>query len=234
MNTPLLHACRCLAGLILLLGAGSGAMAQLGSSSADLIARYGRPIMESTNDASVQTLTYRKDGYDITAYGRNGVALRVIYRKNELTDQDVQRLLDVNRGSASWTPWTPPGVPDAENPATFWLRSDEMAMAVRKGNEFSVTAGAWSHAPEEETTAPPTPASATPALSPASEIKPAPAPVRQRPAAPVLVPAPGDTRAKAIQILGHPQGGGVSGSKEILHYEWGQVYLEAGKVIKVD
>jgi hypothetical protein len=221
------------AGLVVLLGAGTVSLAQIGSSSSDLIARYGTPLMESTNDAGVQTLTYRKDGFDITAYGREGVALRVVYQKDKLTDQDVDRLLTANRGNAAWAVWTPPGIPDPENPSTLWLRSDEMAMAVLKGNEFSVTAGAWNQQPSAASTPPPPPAvQAAPA--PAREPPPPPPVVRKRPPAPALLPAPGDTRAKAIQMLGQPRGGGVSGGKEILQYDWGQVYLEQGMVIRVD
>lgn len=234
MITPPLHVSRGLAALALSLATVSGALGQLGSSASELIARYGRPLLQSTNETGVQTLTYRKDGFDITAFGRDGVALRVIYQKKNLTDQDVELLLEVNRGEAQWTPWAPLGIPNSDD-SVKWLRSDEMAMAVRKGNEFSVTAGAWNPpAKEEPMPPPPAPAAAGPAVKTDEAVAAPPPPIRVRPAAPAVVPTPGDTRARAIELLGRPLGGGVSGSKEILQYKWGQVYLEQGKVMKVD
>jgi hypothetical protein len=234
MITPPLHVSRGLAALALSLATVSGALGQLGSSSSELIARYGRPLLQSTNETGVQSLTYRKDGFDITAFGRDGVALRVIYQKKNLTDQDVELLLEVNRGEAHWTPWAPLGIPTSDD-SVKWLRSDEMAMAVRKGNEFSVTAGAWNPPSNEEavTTTPP-PVEAASAIKTNGSAAAPPPPIRVRPASPAIVPTRGDTRARAIELLGRPLGGGVSGSKEILQYKWGQVYLEQGKVMKVD
>ncbi len=237
MKTATRHLNRCLAGLALLLGTGYVALAQLGSSSDELLSQYGKPFLESTNEIGVQSLSYRKDGFDITAFGHGGIALRVVYQKKKMTDKDVQYLLTLNRGEATWSLWAPQGAPNTDNTSTRWMRSDEMAMAILTGNELTVTAGAWNQLPEGADEAPPLPPAddAPPAPLPASVAKPSPPPVlRRKVATPEIVPARGDSRAKAIQILGRPKGGGTSGGKEVLQYDWGQVYLEHGEVVKVN
>ncbi len=234
MNTSAIPLLRGLTGLALLFGAASGAIGQVGTPSDDLATRYGQPLLKSTNALGVQTLTYQKDGFSITAFGRDGVALRVIYQKPKLTEPDVRHLLEINRGEAQWTLWVPPGIPNPDPSITTWMRTDEMVMAVQDGSTFTVTAGAWNTLPQADSTTPPPPPVAAPAPVAVADVKPVTPAIRQKPAMPKTTPAPGDSRLKAIQLLGRPRGNMVSGSKEILLYDWGQVYLNTNTVIKVD
>jgi hypothetical protein len=213
------------------------AFGQLGSTPEDLLKRYGAPTSISSNEAGVRAVSFRKDNIGITAFERDGVPLRIVYRKEGLTDQDVQRLLDLNRGNAEWTPWTPPGISASNILSRTWLRSDDMAMAALQGSELTVTAGAWNLLPPGETQF----AAATnapPAMPPGDLIAPPAAqPVAPRlpkPKKPAVLPKPGDSRKAAFDILGEPRGSIISGSAEIMQYPWGQVTLEQGKIIVID
>lgn len=219
-----------------LMAGGSAAWGQLGSSSDELLNRYGPPTRIGTNDAGVQTICYRKDAFDITAFGRDGVALRVIYRKKDFSEQDSRQLLDLNRGNASWAPWEAPGVSDPGPSSGTWIRSDDMAMAARKGDEFTVTAAGWTRLPSGEQNTAPLPAAASnaPVLSAPTPPPLPPTPRPPKPGKPARRPHPGDSRAAACGILGPPLGGILSGSREILQYPWGQLYLEHGKVVTID
>jgi hypothetical protein len=231
-HTPSTHVRLLLA--LLTLGGALVARGQLGSSSDELLKRYGPPTLIGTNETGVQTVQYRKDNFDITAFGRAGMALRVIYRKKDMNDQDSQRLLELNRGGAAWAPGAGPG--NSDSSSTAWIRSDDLAMAVRKGDEFTVTAAEWNRSPPEEQKTDPLLAAVSnaPVIS-APTPPPLPATPRPpKPGKPARRPHPGDSRAAACEILGPPLGGILSGSREILQYPWGQVYLEQGKVVTID
>jgi hypothetical protein len=172
------------AGLLLLAFAGTG-LGQIGSPAAGLASLYGRPTLVETNDAGIEMVSYAtRDRFTVTAFGRDGVALRVVYRKNGLAEDDVRRLLDLNRGAAAWAPWEPPLPPGENGPDLVWMRSDDAAMAEWKGPELSITAAEWNHLPPVEQGA----ASPGPAVTNAAPAVAAPAPVVAAPAPP---PPPG-------------------------------------------
>ncbi len=221
--------------------ASATAFGQIGESSSALIARYGRPLIESADKAGVETRQYTNNGMAVTAEGWAGIALRVSYRKPRLSETDVQRLLVLNQGGSIWAEWRPPGKGATNDGVRFWLRADDRVMAALEPGVFTVTAGEWNRPPAivetqspSETVAPP------PAIKP--EVPPAiaeppPSPVtppRPKPKPPAVLPQSGDSKAESIQLLGSPRGFIVSGSREILQYEWGQVYLEQGKVVRIE
>jgi hypothetical protein len=224
-----------------MLGVPGGLLGQVGAPSGSLAARYGRPTLVETNADGIETISFTTpDRFTITAAGRDGVALRVSYRKEGLAGPDVRRLLELNRGGAEWAAWPAPG----EGSSAAWIRSDDLAMAELKGFELSVTAAGWNQPlPAEEAAPPPQPAAVVttaPAIAemPAQATVPAlPPPPRappDRPEKPSLLPVSGDTREQAIARLGRPRGQIRSGSVEILDYDWGRVLLEKGIVSRLE
>lgn len=237
MTRPAANPLRLLVASALFFGPAAGLSAQIGALPGQMLERYGRPLLANTNAIGLQTLTYRKDNIDITAFGREGVALRVVYHKSGLRAQDVLKLLELNRGAASWTVWTPPDKTAPQDPPSAWMRSDDQAMAVREGDTLTVTAGAWNQVPNEES------AASTPArsllLRPAPEIVPLLAPrlsprPREKARPPAELPGPGESRAQVCRLLGRPRGEISRGPREILLFDWGLLELEHGRVVKVN
>jgi hypothetical protein len=220
----------------LVLGMAGDAPAQVGAPAADWTRLYGQPLLESTNEAGVQVLNYRKDNFDISAFGRDGIALQVRYTKKNLSDIDVRQLLDLNRGEALWAPWRPSGVAETNPARTAWLRSDDSAMAVRDGDALTITAGAWNQANAQS--APAAPATAAPALAPLPPPPPTadapPPPPRAKPVRPARLPEPGDSRTAVLAILGNSKGSMKTGAREYLVYEWGQAVLQNDRFEKAE
>lgn len=221
--------------LLLLLGIAGQAQAQLGTPAADWSKLYGRPFLESTNETGTQVLHYRKEGFIIAAFGRNGIALHVRYTKTNLSGSDVQYLLDINRGGALWAPFATAGQSETNPAQAAWMRSDDWAMAVRDGDTLTVTAGEWNRRPPEEPS-PPTPETATTALSLPPPAPPPPVPRPSRPwhSPPGKLPAPGANRSAVLSMLGEARGSLRTGSREYLVYEWGHAVLENGRFIKIE
>jgi hypothetical protein len=226
------------AGLLLLAFAGAG-LGQIGSPAAGLASLYGRPTLVETNDAGIEMVSYAtRDRFTVTAFGRDGVALRVIYRKNGLAGDDVSRLLDLNRGGAAWALWEPPFPAGQNGPETIWMRSDDAAMAELKDSELSITAAEWNRLPPADKTAAspgPVASNAAPAVAAPAPVAAEPPPPRPaRPPKPAALPAPGEDRARALTLLGPPQGELVTGRKSVLQYPWGQVLLKDGRIVQID
>ncbi|MFO7535322.1 MAG: hypothetical protein R6X19_06530 [Kiritimatiellia bacterium] len=219
----------------LVLAVAADAPAQVGTPAADWTRLYGQPLLAGTNETGVQTLNYRKDNFDISAYGRDGIALQVRYTKKNLSENDVQRLLALNRGEALWAPWNPSGVPETHPARTAWMRSDDSAMAVRDGDALTITAGAWNQEPQAES-APSAPETAVPALAPPLPPPAAPPsqPPRSKPPRPARLPEPGDSRTAVLNILGYPKGSMKTGSREFIVYEWGQAVLNNSRFEKIE
>jgi hypothetical protein len=215
----------------LLLGPALPSPGQIEASSADWSKRFGPPTRVETNAAGLQTVSYRNGPFEITADGRDNVALRVVYRKKDLSAGDVQTLLDLNRGNAEWAVLTG-SESGKENPPTAWIRSDDRALATRNEDEFTVTAAEWNRLPSGDSESPPPAPVVVSAAPPAPPPLPLPPPPRLK--APAVLPRPGDTRAKALDLLGPPQGNIVSGPKEIMQYPWGQIVLRQGVIVQIN
>jgi hypothetical protein len=210
---------------------------QIGSNVADLVPLYGKPLSETNTAAGFQLTLFSIEAMQVEVASRDGTCKRVAYRRTDLTETDVLRLLEANRGGSDWHEWLSPGGTRPSGVRT-WMRSDEAAMAVYTAGELAVATSEWTQRPTCEPEA--APASAVPDSGPNtggtnSTALPAPGPQRlSRPTAPVSLPRPGDSRSSAVGMLGEPRGAATSGTREILLYDWGRICLELGRVVRIE
>lgn len=216
---------------VLLLAGGPDARAQVGASTDAWIRCYGPPLSGSV-DGDIQTLTFGKDGLEIVFFGRNGIGHRAIYQKKGIAAREVKRLLELNRESAVWTEWLPPGQAELNPMSTRWRRSDNQAMAVLKGDVLTVTDAGWR--PEAPVESAPARMAASP-VPPAERLVPAVRALpKPKPGQPSVMPSPGDSRDRILAVLGGPLGHMLSGKMEIWVYAWGHILLENGLFVKID
>lgn len=112
----------------------STASARIGETPAECAARYGEPV---SFDADEQSQTFRKGDMMIVAYFYEGLCSQILFTKlergEELSDNEIEVLLDANGGGRKWKPRTTFGVD------RFWDAEDGDRLAqYAAGNDILV------------------------------------------------------------------------------------------------
>ena len=219
------------------------AVAQVGRSVDACVRQWGRPMggAVATNGAGV--LRFSREGLEIELEFAGGRALRASYKGVSLGGGRAETLLSLNSDGAAWLPWAPSGVRGASTGGR-WMRQDDLATAALQPDRLLV----WCAAEDGDGVAPATVpgTQAAPEAAPAQPPDPAAAAVPTPPEtgttvrgpvdplAGVDLPSRGESRDRALERLGTPLGSMDAGGREVLLYEWGQVWVVSGLVWKVE
>lgn len=217
--------------------------AQLGQDESACRQYWGSPL--STNDSSAHTLclSYRGPAsLSVNLSFIDGLVRRASYEKQGLAAADVQYLLRLNEQDRRWDKCVTPGSAGDLATGGQWMRSDEMAMASLSSNQITIVAAEWNCSPAAENSSAVTNAipestnSTTSAVASGNEarIVTVNRPLADQKPPPHRVPARGDSKQKAINLLGSPSGTIMGGSKEALVYPWGNVWLTNGIVTVIE
>ena len=214
--------------------AAGAATAQLGSTEAECGETWGSSVGGRLDEAESGLLHYSSRGVSIELEFFEGKVFRARYHKIDMNEKDVDSLLRLNNNNVEWVVWTVPGIPVSEQKSNLWMRSDEAAMAELNDGKLGIlgTPPVARSIPRrvEVTEAKPHEAN-SPVPSSEKPEKTRKTPVVQRPEA---LPVAGDSQEYALQLLGEPTGTMMTGKKEILIYEWGNIWVAQGKVISVN
>ena len=214
------------------------ARAQLGSTDAEVQARYGKPTSESEPFSGIKLATYSDHGLTVETSSIGGEVQRVAFRRHGLDKSEVATLLLRNRGETGWDEWQPPGVDPATGGRKIWRSLQPEAMATLEPDTLTLVRAAWNNRSETPVATPAKPAAPEPAkpASPETATQETSQPPEfvpyQRAPRPEELPSPGDSRARVIELLGAPKGILRLGQGESLSYDWGIVELERGKMIR--
>lgn len=214
--------------------AAGAASAQLGSTGAQCAKVWGSPVGGKLDKSGSGLLRYSSRGVAIELDFFEGTAFRARYSKPGMDDKDVDSLLRLNNNKVEWDVWTIPGIPLSEQKSTRWMRSDEGAMAELKEGKLSILMASPVSRQRVKATASQPKSAKTPTATsqpPPPKKKPAGKPPVERPEA---LPIVGDSRDRALELLGAPSGTMMAGEKEILVYDWGNIWVAQGKVIRVN
>jgi len=228
----------------------SCAYAQLGHDESDCRQQWGPPLSTDDSVANTRCLSYGGPAsLSVKLSFIDGLAYRASYEKQNLAMADVEYLLRLNGQGCRWDAWTATGSAGQPASGRQWMRSDERAMASLSSNQLTIVAAEWNlprpvvnsaattNQITETTTAPTNATLAGTGMyaiveKSKTEMQATPAPIRKT--LPARLPSRGDSRRDAINILGPPTGTIMGGSKEILVYPWGNVWLTDGSVTFIE
>ncbi len=216
---------------------GSGVYAQLGVDQAACKKIWGSPVGGELDKDDSGLLRYYSRATSIELEFFEGVTFRAQYRKEGMGEKDLDSLLRLNNNQVEWEVWTVPGIPLSEQKPIRWMRSDESAMAELKDEKFTVLTASPVSRQRVKRAARVSPKSvAGTSRSPAASKK-SPAVAKKLPASvkfPKALPVVGDSRERVLHLLGEPSGTMMTGGKEILIYDWGNIWIAQSKVISVN
>lgn len=218
------HAIQCLALCIL----ATGARAQLGSTDAAQVARYGEPDAASEPAPGVKISAYSDHGLSIETGSYSGVVRRVIFRRPGLDDPEVSALLVRNRGETDWNEWQPPAGSALASHRKVWRTLMPSTLATLDADTLTLVRADWNNRSEvpEDVATKPANLSATPSHRPPEVV------AYKRADMPDELPGSGDTRARVIELLGQPKGAMRQGRNESLFYAWGIIELADGRMVR--
>jgi hypothetical protein len=222
----------------------NSAYAQLGQSESACQKQWGAPISADSSDTNNRCLSYGEPASLSTKlFFIGSLVRRAIYEKLEFTSSEVDALLRMNSQDCRWDVWTTPGQSGPQANGRQWMRSDEMAMASLSSNQLTIVAAEWNlprpmvespaatnEIPSSSNYSTNTVLTETNTVAAESETESSRPAASIRKSLPARLPSRGASRRETIDILGSPSGTITSGSREVLVYPWGKVWLTNGSV----
>jgi hypothetical protein len=221
------------------------AFAQIGQDEIACQQQWGSPLTTNDSAGAVRCLSYGGlESLSAKLFFIDGLACRAIYEKQDLAMADVEGLLRLNNQGCRWDGWAAPIQGGQPASGRQWMRSDEMATASLTSNHLVIISAEWNRQrPEQE------PAvvinqieprdCATNAAQSGTGLgrvieKGKTETVTIRRTLPSRLPGRGASRHEALDVLGPPSGTIMGGSKEVLVYPWGNIWLTDGRVTVVE
>ncbi|HEX4141894.1 MAG TPA: hypothetical protein VHY09_16215 [Candidatus Methylacidiphilales bacterium] len=113
--------------LVFIVTGTAGALARIGETPDQLVARYGQPINEVDQKAegakiSLARVTFQKGGYQIDVTITGGLSVEEVFKKingQPVTVEEAQILLNANAQGMEWS------APQKKPDALVWKRDDD-------------------------------------------------------------------------------------------------------------
>ncbi len=180
---------------------------QVSQQPADAERIWGIPQNGKLDASGRGVLQYQKNGTTVFLHYVNGICMLADYKKDTLTERDIDSLLRLNNGNTGWNEKVLKNNLKSENPPLReWMRADKTAIASLyknqlrvRGNQKLLTQPAMSNTQKK----------------------------------PEKLPAIGTPEAEAVAILGRAEQGEMQGDTLILYYPWGLLRISNNKVSSI-
>lgn len=172
---------------------------------------WGQAVSGSLNAAGDGTLTFERDGVNVTAQFVNSICREITYEFDHDDFATLNLMLGMNSGRHRWQVVLEEDS-DTEQHPTKWIRSDERFIAAWDGGKLRISP------PESEDKEP-------------CDSAPRNEPILGSDQPPL--PLPGDTIDSVIEKHGQPSGVMKSGTTQIWIYHWGTVNIRDSEVISI-